>query len=30
MFRNKMLSRIFRPKWEGVTMEWKRLYNEEL
>jgi hypothetical protein len=30
VFRNKMLRRIFRPKWDGVTVEWKRLHNEEL
>jgi hypothetical protein len=30
VFRNKTLRRIFRPKWDGVTVEWERLHNEEL
>ena len=24
------MRRIFRPKWDGVTREWRKLYNEEL
>jgi hypothetical protein len=25
-----VLRRIFGPKWDGVTREWRRLHNEEL
>jgi hypothetical protein len=30
VFENRVLSRIFGPKREKVTGEWKQLYNEEL
>ena len=30
MFENKVLRRIFGPKRDEVTMEWRRLCNEEL
>ena len=30
MFENRVLRRIFGPKRDGVTEEWKRLHNEEL
>ena len=30
MFDNSVLGRIFRPKKDEVTGEWKRLYNEKL
>ena len=30
MFENRLLSRIFVSKRDGVTGEWKRLNNEEL
>ena len=30
VFENRMLRRIFGPKWDEVTGEWTRLYNEEL
>jgi hypothetical protein len=30
VFRNRKLQRIFRPKWDEVTVEWKRLHIEEL
>jgi hypothetical protein len=26
----RMLMRIFGPKWDEVTVEWRRLHNEEL
>jgi hypothetical protein len=29
VFENKVLRRIFRPKWDDVTGEWRKLYNEE-
>ena len=28
VFENKVLRRIFRPKWDEVTGEWRKLYNE--
>jgi hypothetical protein len=28
--RLRVLKRIFRPKWDEVTVEWKRLHIEEL
>jgi hypothetical protein len=28
--KNRVLSKIFDPKREGVKREWRRLYNEEL
>jgi hypothetical protein len=30
MFENRVLKRIFRPKWDEVTGEWRRLHNKEL
>ena len=30
MFENRVLRRIFGPKRDGVTREWKKLHNEEL
>ena len=30
MFENKVLRRIFGPKGDGVTGEWRKLHNEEL
>ena len=30
VFENRVLRRIFGPKRDGVTGEWKKLYNEEL
>jgi hypothetical protein len=30
VFENRVLRRIFGPKREGVTGEWKRLHNEEV
>jgi hypothetical protein len=30
VFENRVLRRIFGPKREEVTVEWKRLHNEEL
>jgi hypothetical protein len=30
MFENRVLRRIFRPKRDEVTGEWRKLYNEEL
>ena len=30
VFENKVLRRIFRPKRDEVTGEWRRLHNEEL
>ena len=30
MFENRVLRRIFRPKRDEVTGEWRRLHNEEL
>jgi uncharacterized membrane protein len=30
VFENRMLRRIFRPKTDEVTGEWRRLQNEEL
>jgi hypothetical protein len=29
-FKNTVLRRIFRPKGEEVTGEWRKLHNEEL
>jgi len=30
-FENRVLKKIFRPKWEKVTWgEWRRIHNEEL
>jgi hypothetical protein len=30
VFENRVLRRIFGPKGDGVTGEWRRLHNEEL
>ena len=30
VFENRALRRIFGPKWDEVTGEWRKLYNEEL
>ena len=30
VFKNRVLRRIFGPKWDGVTGEWRKLHNEEL
>ena len=30
MFENRVLRRIFGPKREEVTREWRKLHNEEL
>jgi hypothetical protein len=30
MFESKVLRRIFGPRWDEVTREWRRLHNEEL
>jgi hypothetical protein len=30
VFENRVLRRIFGPKRDGVTREWRRLHNEEL
>jgi len=30
VFENRVLERIFGPKWDEVEREWGKLYNEEL
>jgi hypothetical protein len=30
VFENRVLRRIFVPKWDEVTGEWRRLHNEKL
>jgi hypothetical protein len=30
LFENRVLRRIFEPKWDEVTGEWRKLLNEEL
>jgi hypothetical protein len=30
MFENRVLRRIFEPRRDVVTEEWRKLYNEEL
>ena len=30
VFENRVLKRIFRPKRDGVTGEWRKLHNEKL
>ena len=30
LFENRVLRRIFGPKRDGVTEEWRKLHNEEL
>jgi hypothetical protein len=29
MSENRVLKKIFGPKWDEVTREWRRLHNEE-
>jgi hypothetical protein len=30
MFENRVLRRIFGPKWDDVTGDWRKLHKEEL
>ena len=30
VFQNRVLRRIFGPKRDGITAEWRKLHNEEL
>jgi len=30
VFENRVLRRLFGPKWDIVTGEWRKLHNEEL
>jgi hypothetical protein len=30
VFENRVLRRIFGPKWDEVTREWRKLHNEVL
>jgi hypothetical protein len=30
VFENKVLRKVFGSKWDEVTVEWRRLHNEEL
>jgi hypothetical protein len=30
VFENRVLRRIFGPKWDEVTSEWRKLHNKEL
>jgi hypothetical protein len=30
VFENRVLRRIFGPRWDEVTVEWRKLHNEEL
>jgi hypothetical protein len=30
VFENRVLRRIFGPKWDKVRKEWRKLHNEEL
>jgi hypothetical protein len=30
VFENRVLRKIYRPKSDEVTVEWRRLHNEEL
>jgi hypothetical protein len=30
VFENRVLRKIFGPKWDEVTGEWRRLHDEEL
>jgi hypothetical protein len=30
VFENRVLRRIFEPKWDEVKWEWRKLHNEEL
>ena len=30
VFENRVLRRVFGPKWDEVTGEWRKLHNEEL
>jgi len=29
VYENRVLRRIFGPKWDDITGEWRKLYNEE-
>ena len=30
VFENRVLKRLFGPKWDDVTREWRKLHNEEI
>jgi len=30
VFENRVLRRVFGPRWDEVTGEWRKLHNEEL
>jgi hypothetical protein len=30
IFENRVMRKIFGPKWDEVTREWRRLHNEDL
>ena len=30
MFENRVMQRIFGPKWDEITGEWRKIHNEEL
>jgi hypothetical protein len=30
LFQNRMLKRIFEPKWDEVTGEWRKFHHEKL
>jgi len=30
VIENRVLRRIFGPKWDEVTCDWRKLYNEQL
>jgi hypothetical protein len=30
IFENRVLEKIFGPKWDEVTGEWRRLHNEDI
>jgi hypothetical protein len=30
VFENRVLRRIYRPRWDEVTGDWRKLHNEEL
>jgi hypothetical protein len=30
VFESRVFRRIFKPKWDEVTWEWRKLYNKEL
>jgi hypothetical protein len=29
-FKNRVLSRIFGPRWDEINAKWRRLHNEDL